>query len=41
MNKLDVDAIIKSLLNSGGKDVRLIESDILTLYQAAKKIFME
>ena len=41
MHKLDVDAIINSMIHSGGKNVKVKEKDISTLCKVAREIFME
>ena len=41
MHKLDVDAIINSMIHSGGKNVKIKEKDISTLCKVAREIFME
>jgi len=41
MHKLDVDGIINSMINSGGKNVKIKEKDISTLCKVAREIFME
>ena len=41
VSKLDVDAIINSMIHSGGKNVKIKEKDISTLCKVAREIFME
>ena len=39
--RLDVDAIINQLINSGGRHVKIKEKDISHLCKIAREIFME
>ena len=40
-NKLDVDAIINQMINSGGRNVKIREKDISHLCKITREIFME
>ena len=40
-SKLDIDAIINQLINSGGKKVNIKEKDVSLLCKSARDVFME
>ena len=40
-NRLDVDAIINQMINSGGRNVKIREKDISLLCKITREIFME
>ena len=40
-HKINIDAIIDTLINSGGKPAKIKEKDISTLCKVAREIFME
>ena len=40
-NRLDVDAIINQMINSGGRNVKMREKDISLLCKISREIFME
>ena len=40
-NRLDVDAIINQMINSGGRNVKIREKDISLLCKMTREIFME